>query len=148
MSRTGGKQTSLSKAIRELEKCDVSGLRGDWRDAVVELSTILDQISRIRRGEIRIVVAGAVASMKSTTLALLLGSRAILRVGLGQGYCVVPLGLFTPGFPVVTAVMRSWGRWLASRVASAMLVAPLTRWYPIEVLRRVANTAGPFPVRA
>jgi hypothetical protein len=83
MSRTGGKQTSLSKAIRELEKCDVSGLRGDWRDAVVELSTILDQISRIRRGEIRIVVAGAVASMKSTTLALLLGSRAILRVGLG-----------------------------------------------------------------
>jgi hypothetical protein len=65
-----------------------------------------------------------------------------------QGYCVVGLALVVVGFPVVRAVMRSCGRWLASRVASAMLVAPLTWWYPMEVLRRVANTAGPLPVRA
>lgn len=64
-----------------------------------------------------------------------------------QGYCIVVLSLVTVGSLVVTAVMRSWGRWLASRVASAILVAPLMRWYPIEVLRRVANTAGPLPVR-
>jgi hypothetical protein len=26
--------------------------------------------------------------------------------------------------------------------------SPLARWYPIEVFRSVANTAGPLPVRA
>jgi hypothetical protein len=65
-----------------------------------------------------------------------------------QGYCVVGLPLVTAGLLVVTASMRSCGRWLACRVAWAMFVAPLVRWYPIEVLRSVAKTAGPFPVRA
>ncbi|BCB86984.1 hypothetical protein Psuf_042970 [Phytohabitans suffuscus] len=58
-----------------------------------------------------------------------------------RGYCVL-------GLLLVTAVMRSWGRRLARRVARAMLVLPLVRWYPIAVLRRVAITAGPLPVRA
>ena len=58
-----------------------------------------------------------------------------------QGYCVV-------GLLVVTASMRSFGRRLARLVARAMLVSPLLRWYPMAVLRSVANTAGPLPVRA
>jgi hypothetical protein len=58
-----------------------------------------------------------------------------------QGYCVV-------GLVLVTASMRSCGRRLARRVARAMLASPLPRWYPIAVLRSVANTAGPLPVRA
>jgi hypothetical protein len=82
------------------------------------------------------------------TLRLLAESAVGRDRAFPQGYCKVASPLVTVGFPVVTAVMRSCGRWLASRVASAMLVAPLTRWYPIEVLRRVANTAGPLPVRA
>ena len=65
-----------------------------------------------------------------------------------QGYCVVGLFLVTVGFPVVTASIRSCGRWLARRVASAMLAAPSIWWYPIEVLRSVANTAGPLRVLA
>jgi hypothetical protein len=48
-----------------------------------------------------------------------------------QGHCVL-------GLLLVTAVMRSCGRWLARRVARAMLVSPLVRWKPIAVLRRVA----------
>ncbi|MBO3742658.1 hypothetical protein [Actinoplanes flavus] len=83
MIRSGGKESSINKAIQDLAKCDVAGLRGDSRDAVAELRDIVDRIARIRRGEIRIVAAGAVASMKSTTLALLLGRRSVLRVGLG-----------------------------------------------------------------
>src|SRR5204862_184797 len=58
-----------------------------------------------------------------------------------QGYCVV-------GLLLVTASMRSFGRRLARLVARAMLGSPLLRWYPIEVLRSVAKTAGPLPVRA
>jgi hypothetical protein len=38
-----------------------------------------------------------------------------------QGYCVV-------GLLLVTASMRSCGRWLARLVARAMLVSPLLRW--------------------
>src|SRR6266511_4701634 len=55
----------------------------------------------------------------------------------GQGYCVV-------GLLLVTASMRSCGRWLARLVARAMLVSPLLRWQPIDVFRSVANTAGPL----
>src|SRR6266568_2407897 len=69
-----------------------------------------------------------------TAVALMLHRRC-------QGYCVV--GLF-----LVTVLMRSCGRWSARLVARAMLDSPLLRWYPIEVLRSVANTAGPLPVRA
>ena len=58
-----------------------------------------------------------------------------------QGHCVL-------GLLLVTAVIRSCGRRLARRVARAMLVSPLARWNPIAVLRRVAMTAGPLPVRA
>jgi hypothetical protein len=58
----------------------------------------------------------------------------------GQGYCVV-------GLLLVTASMRSLGRWSARLVARAMLGSPLLRWNPIAVLRSVANTAGPLPVR-
>jgi hypothetical protein len=58
-----------------------------------------------------------------------------------QGHCVL-------GLLLVTAVIRSWGRRLERRVARAMLVSPLARWKPIAVLRRVAMTAGPLPVRA
>jgi hypothetical protein len=64
-----------------------------------------------------------------------------LGVPLWQGYCVV-------GLVLVTASMRSCGRRLARRVARAMLDSPLPRWYPLAVLRSVANTAGPLPVRA
>ncbi|GGN65323.1 hypothetical protein GCM10010112_26560 [Actinoplanes lobatus] len=58
MSRSGGKESSINKVIQELAKCDVAGLRGDSRDAVAELKDVVDRISRIRRGEIRIVAAG------------------------------------------------------------------------------------------
>ncbi|MFC7279632.1 radical SAM protein, partial [Paractinoplanes rhizophilus] len=43
---------------------------------------------------------------------------------LEQGHCVL-------GFPLVMVVMRSCGRWLARRVARAMLVSPRERWNPI-----------------
>lgn len=66
--------------------------------------------------------AGRLADLEQASL------RSSLTDAACQGYCVVPFGLVTVGFPVVTAVIRSWGRWLACRVASAMLVAPLTRW--------------------
>lgn len=52
------------------------------------------------------------------------------------------------GLLLVTAVMRSCGRGLARRVAQAMLVSSVVWWEPIAVLRRVARTAGPVPVRA
>jgi hypothetical protein len=50
------------------------------------------------------------------------------NVGLfvGQGHCI--LGLLP-----VTAVMRSWGRRLARRLARAMLVSPSVRWKPNAV---------------
>jgi hypothetical protein len=46
-----------------------------------------------------------------------------------QGHCVV-------GLLLVTASMRSVERLLARRVVRAMLVSPLLRCYPIEVISR------------
>src|SRR5262249_60573382 len=53
---------------------------------------------------------------------------------LTQGYCVA-------GLLLVMASIRSVERRLARRVARAMLVSPLLRWEPIEVVRSAANTA-------
>lgn len=57
-----------------------------------------------------------------------------------QGYCVV-------GLTLVTASIRSLGRWLAHPVARAMLGSPLLRWNPIAMLRSAANTTRPLRVR-
>jgi predicted MFS family arabinose efflux permease len=81
------------------------------------------------------VLVGGLLSLAALGTALF---EPLLRT---QGHCVLELLL-------VTAVIRSWGRRLARRVARAMLVSPLARWNPIVVLRRVAMTAGPLPVRA
>src|SRR6266498_1456485 len=59
----------------------------------------------------------------------------------GQGYCVV-------GLLLVTASMRSCGRWLARLVARAMLGLRLLGWYPCEVMRWGGNTAGSVSVWA
>jgi len=93
-----------------------------------------------RGGPVRPRARQQVASNHPSGLAFtsFAGPSALTR---RQGHCVL-------GLLLVAAVMRSWGRRLARRVARAMLVSPLVWWYPIEVLRRVAMTAGPLPVRA
>ncbi|ABW16497.1 hypothetical protein Franean1_7178 [Parafrankia sp. EAN1pec] len=81
----GGKRgrSGLRQAFDQLNKLDRQSLSPERWDTVVELRDVLEQIERLQAGEFRIVAAGAMASMKSTMLELLLGRPDTLLVGAG-----------------------------------------------------------------
>lgn len=76
------KRDPIARAVGDLAKYDLSGQQPVLVDIVARLRDTLEQIIRVREGEVRIVALGQAASMKSTMLRLLLGSDA-LRVGPG-----------------------------------------------------------------
>lgn len=77
--------------------------------------------SRLSLGYVTIGAQGQLFADTHSWPALLWWCLPVALCGAWQGYCVI-------GLVLVTASMRSCGRWLARRVASAMLVAPLVRW--------------------
>jgi len=80
----GGRSSSLDSWAAELSRLDVQDMSQPERDTVADLCGVLEQISHVRAGELRIVASGATGSMKSTTLSLLLGKKdKSLTVGLG-----------------------------------------------------------------
>jgi hypothetical protein len=80
----GGGRTPLDSWAAELDQLDMREMPQADRDTVSELRDVLEQISHVRAGELRIVASGTMAAMKSTTLSLLLGRREkSLTVGLG-----------------------------------------------------------------
>ncbi|PPK67060.1 hypothetical protein V5P93_003399 [Actinokineospora auranticolor] len=56
---------------------------GAAADTVAELCSVLEQIHRVSCGEVRIAVSGAVSSLKSTTVELLLGRPGLLAIDEG-----------------------------------------------------------------
>ncbi|MEV5407528.1 hypothetical protein AB0K60_01650 [Thermopolyspora sp. NPDC052614] len=76
------KRDPIARVVRDLERFDFSGQTPVLQDNVARLRDVLEQMVRVRAGEVRIVALGQAASMKSTMLRLLLGSDA-LRVGPG-----------------------------------------------------------------
>ncbi|GIH29123.1 hypothetical protein Aph01nite_74330 [Acrocarpospora phusangensis] len=84
MSRSRRRGTNqLTQEARALAQVQLGSVRQDLRDLVAELGDALDEIARVRSGEIRVLALGHAASMKSTMLRLLLGDSGVLNVGAG-----------------------------------------------------------------